>query len=286
MPPERPGTRDRATVPRALLLSLPILAACGTSPPPPPSEPAPTEPEAAPPAPPATPLTPCAALEKPLHTLRELAALVALGRSMPIQPRRPDRFVAELDAEAAQALAVKSDDAAVAKLAAGTAARLGKIDAAARAFAAGRSPDAAEAARTALLEEMERGEILVHEGAARCHTGEGLAGNLSAAALARVVRGGGGAFRGCYEPALRRDPSLRGTVRVRFVVARDGSVSDASDEGQGPPDPLAWGRGGGEAPMRDGAVSACVVAVFKRFVFPRPEGGTFEATIPIELGRQ
>ena len=133
---------------------------------------------------------------------------------------------------------------------------------------------------------MERGEILVEEGVERCHTGEGLAGRLPVAAIARVVRGGSGAFRACYEPALRRDPSLRGTVRVRFVVARDGSVSDASDEGRGPPDPLAWGRAGEEEAMRDAAVSACVVAAFKRLAFPRPEGGTFEATLPIELGRR
>ncbi len=31
-------------------------------------------------------------------------------------------------------------------------------------------------------------------------------------------------------------------------------------------------------------MSDCVVAAFRRLTFPRPEGGTFAATIPIELG--
>jgi hypothetical protein len=280
--PMRPATLRtprRAVVCLAALASIP---ACG--PEPAPASPPPGEPTVEAPASP--PPAPCPALEKPLRTLRELAALVALGRSMPVRPRRPDRFVAELDAEAAQALAVKAGDTDLATLAAGTAARLGKIAAAARALAGQRSPDDAEAARVTLLEEMERGEILVQQGASLCHTGEGLAGRLSAAALARVVRGGSGAFRACYEPALRRDPSLRGVVRVRFVVARDGTVSEASDEGRGPPDPLAWSRGEGEEPLRDQGVSACVVAAFKRLTFPKPEGGTFGATIPVELGRR
>jgi hypothetical protein len=62
-------------------------------------------------------------------------------------------------------------------------------------------------------------------------------------------------------------------------------VSEASDEGLAPPDPLAWGLGDADAPMRPD-VSACVVAAFKRLTFPRPEGGTFGATFPIALGRR
>ncbi len=31
-------------------------------------------------------------------------------------------------------------------------------------------------------------------------------------------------------------------------------------------------------------MSACVVAAFRKLTFPRPEGGTFSATLPIELG--
>jgi hypothetical protein len=238
------------------------------------------------PPPPAPPAGPCDALGQPLGTLRELAALVALGRSMPIRPRLPERFAARLDDDAAAALGVRTGDAELGKLASGAGARLGRIAAAARALAGKRAPDEAEAARVALLEEMERGEIFVEQGAALCHTGEGLAGRLPAAAIQRVVRGGFRAFQGCYEPALRRDPGLRGTVRVRFVVARDGSVSEAADEGRAPPGPLSWGLGEGEQPMRDADVSACVVAAFKKLAFPRPEGGTFGATYPIELGRR
>ena len=266
----------------AWIVTLAAAVSCAAPPPAPPVAPAPLE--VPPPA--AALATPCDALSQPLTTLRELAALVALGRSMPIRPRVPERFAARLAADAAQARGVAPGGGELGKLASGAAARLDRISAATRVLAGKRSPDEAEAARTTLLEEMERGEIFVEQGVALCHAGEGLAGRLSAAAIQRVVRGGFGAFRACYEPALRRDPSLRGTVRVRFVVARDGSVSEASDEGRAPPSPLAWSLGEADEPLRDPEVSACVVAAFKKLTFPRPTGGTFGATYPIELGRR
>ncbi len=278
MLPPIPTLRFSTMGPRAAPVAvcsaaLVALAAC-TPPPAPAAEPAPSPP----------PADPCAALAPPLHTLRELSALVALGRSAPIRPRRADRFLAELDTQSAQALSAKPADAELAKLAAETAARLSKIAGAARAFAAKRTPDDAEAARVALLEEMERGELPVQQGASLCHTGEALAGQLPAAALRRVVRGGFASFVACYEPALRRDPTLRGTLRVRFVVARDGSVSDAIDADAGPPDPLAWSLTENDAPLRSPEVSACVTAAFRKLAFPKPEGGTFSGVYPIELG--
>jgi hypothetical protein len=235
----------------------------------------------------------CEALDKPLGTLRRLAAIVSLGRSMPVRPLDPDRFVAELEADAARATAARSDDAALTKLAADMGARLASIAAAARAWAAKRDGDA-EPARAALLEQMERGELVVLLGDERCGKGaagrhsakalESTAGRISAAALQRVIRGGSGAFEKCHASGLRRDPGLRGVVRVRFVVGPDGSVREAADAAREPPDPLAWSTAAGAPPLRDAAVSACVVDAFRKLVFPKPEGGAFQVTWSIELG--
>src|SRR5262249_14288404 len=139
-------------------------------------------------------------------------------------------------------------------------------------------------ARTTLLEEMERGEIFVEQGVSLCHSGEGLMGSLSAAALQRVVRGGLRTFRACHEAGVPRHPGLRGAGLVRFVVARDGSGSGGSDESGSPPSPRAWNLGGTVEPLPDPETSACVVAAFKKLVFPRPDRGTFSTTYSIDLG--
>ncbi len=86
---------------RAVALpALLALAACASAPPPAPR----TAPPA--PAPGRARADPCAALEKPLLTLRQLAAVVAWGRSMSVRPLRPELFVAERDADAARARSV------------------------------------------------------------------------------------------------------------------------------------------------------------------------------------
>jgi hypothetical protein len=178
---------------------------------------------------------------------------------------------------------VKTDDAELAKLAADTAARLVKIAESARTFQA-RHDTGAEPQRVSLLEEMERGEIMVQVGEARCKETEGLAGRMTGSAIQRGVRAGMDAFKKCHQAGLRRDPRLAGVVRVRFVIARDGSVRDAADADREAPDPLAWGPGANAAaPIADAEVSACVVDAFRKLTFAKPAGGTFEGTYPITL---
>src|SRR5262249_32877526 len=158
-------------------------------------------------------------------TLRQLAALVGIGRSMPIRPLRTERFIAELDAEAAQANEVAIGNSDLATLASDTGNRLTMIAGSARVYAAAQTEGDAEAARTTLLEEMERGELPVALGDQQCVKGESTAGRISASALQRAVRAGFDGFKVCQQAGLRRNPALRGTVRVRFTVGRDGKVS-------------------------------------------------------------
>ena len=88
------------------------------------------------------------------------------------------------------------------------------------------------------------------------------------------------------EDGLKRDPSLQGRIAVRFVIGTDGKVVSAV---------LATGDDGSSAdaapagtsatpPLTDGAVTTCVIGVFKQLVFPPPDGGTLSVLYPIAFG--
>ena len=91
-------------------------------------------------------------------------------------------------------------------------------------------------------------------------------GRLPAEIIQRTVRQNFGRFRFCYEQALRQNPNLQGRVAVRFVIGRDGSVSQVSNGGSDLPD--------------QNAVS-CVVRSFYGMSFPSPENGIVTVTYPI-----
>ena len=75
-----------------------------------------------------------------------------------------------------------------------------------------------------------------------------------------------GRFRLCYENGLRNNPNLQGRVAVRFVIGRDGAVSNV-------------GNGGSDMP--DSGVVSCVVRAFYGLSFPQPEGGIVTVVYPI-----
>jgi TonB family protein len=75
--------------------------------------------------------------------------------------------------------------------------------------------------------------------------------------IQRVVRRHMNEIRYCYERELVRDPTLRGTVRLSFVIGPDGRVVSATAER-------------GDLPE---GVTSCVVAAVRRWTFPAPDGG-------------
>lgn len=93
-------------------------------------------------------------------------------------------------------------------------------------------------------------------------------GTLPPEAIQRVVRMNFGRFRACYDSALRTNPSLTGRVVTKFVIARDGSVSMASD-------------GGSDLPSQE--VVSCIVRNFQSLSFPTPEGGIVTVTYPLMM---
>ncbi|MFO0551158.1 MAG: AgmX/PglI C-terminal domain-containing protein [Polyangiaceae bacterium] len=74
----------------------------------------------------------------------------------------------------------------------------------------------------------------------------------------RIVRQNFGRFRLCYENKLRDDPSLAGTVHVKFKIALDGSTSSVVVTSDALPSDLR----------------SCVGKSFYGLSFPQPEGKT------------
>ena len=78
-------------------------------------------------------------------------------------------------------------------------------------------------------------------------------GRLPPEVIQRIVRQNYGRFRLCYENGLRNNPNLQGRVGVRFVIGRDGAVSNVSNGG---------------SDMPDAAVVQCVVRAYYGLSFP------------------
>ena len=101
-----------------------------------------------------------------------------------------------------------------------------------------------------------------------CHLQAIVTGRLPPEAIQRIVRQNFGRFRACYEAGLREDPVLEGTVTTRFVIGRDGAVSNVANGGSS---------------MTDPSVTACVLRAFYGLSFPQPEGGIVTVTYPIRF---
>jgi hypothetical protein len=93
-----------------------------------------------------------------------------------------------------------------------------------------------------------------------------VSGKLPKEVIQRIVRQNYGRFRMCYEQGLVRNPNLEGRVTARFVIGREGSVSNVSN-------------GGSDLP--DSGVASCVIGAFYGLSFPSPDGGIVTVSYPI-----
>jgi hypothetical protein len=89
-------------------------------------------------------------------------------------------------------------------------------------------------------------------------------GSLDKETIRRVIQRELAAIRGCYERELIKRPNLAGRIAVRFTIAPAGHVSDANAE-----------------TSLDPNVDTCVVTVFKRLTFPKPDGGPVVVRYPL-----
>lgn len=93
-------------------------------------------------------------------------------------------------------------------------------------------------------------------------------GSLPPEAIRRVIRANFPRFRQCYDQGLKRDPSLVGSVGVRFIIDTTGAVESAS---------LAGGT------LSDDVVRACVLGVYTTLSFPEPPDGKVLVKYPIDF---
>ena len=95
-------------------------------------------------------------------------------------------------------------------------------------------------------------------------------GRLPPEVVRRILRQSVARFRHCYDEGLRRTPNLAGRVAVRFVIGRDGKVTQAADAG---------------STISDTQVAGCVAAAITGIAFPAPEGGIAIALYPLDFSR-
>ncbi|HVE87345.1 MAG TPA: AgmX/PglI C-terminal domain-containing protein, partial [Myxococcales bacterium] len=77
--------------------------------------------------------------------------------------------------------------------------------------------------------------------------------NVDRDALARYVKARLKAIQNCYEKELKRNPSLKGKVMVRFTITRQGRTGDIDIE---------------ENTMGNEAVASCIRTVIRSWIFP------------------
>jgi hypothetical protein len=95
-----------------------------------------------------------------------------------------------------------------------------------------------------------------------------VSGRLPAAEIQRVVRADYPRIRACYQRRLAADPDQTGRVVVRFVIAPDGSVSEARDDG---------------STLTNPSTISCIIGVFIRLRFPEPDGGSVTVVYPLHF---
>ncbi len=83
-------------------------------------------------------------------------------------------------------------------------------------------------------------------------------GALDKSLIDQVIRRHLNQIRYCYQRELTKDPTLGGKIVVKFVIAKDGTVSSASTK---------------SSTMNSPAVQNCINGRFMRFQFPKPKGG-------------
>jgi hypothetical protein len=88
-------------------------------------------------------------------------------------------------------------------------------------------------------------------------------GALDAAIIRRHVKRKLSRLAYCYDREARTNPTLAGTVTVKFVIDAQGHVASSAGSGMAP------------------AVTSCVVGVIQSIDFPKPASGTVDVVYPL-----
>lgn len=83
-------------------------------------------------------------------------------------------------------------------------------------------------------------------------------GALDKSLIDAVIKRNMNQIRYCYQRELTKNPALGGKITVKFVIAKDGSVSKAETK---------------QSTMGNDSVESCINQRFMKFQFPEPKGG-------------
>ena len=83
-------------------------------------------------------------------------------------------------------------------------------------------------------------------------------GALDKSLIDAVIKRNMAQIRYCYQRELTKNPALGGKITVKFVIAKDGTVSSAT---------------AASTTMNNSAVESCINSRFMKFQFPEPKGG-------------
>ena len=86
--------------------------------------------------------------------------------------------------------------------------------------------------------------------------------------LGSALRAKGGQARGCYERALRLNPTLTGRVMVAVTIGAQGQVCSASVT---------------QNSLGDASVASCITQRFRSGTFPPPKGGCVNTQVPLNF---
>ncbi len=105
-----------------------------------------------------------------------------------------------------------------------------------------------------------------------CWAGTGPAhaseGQLDKDLIRRIVRAHMPEITKCYEAALVRAPAATGQIVIDFTVGVQGSVT---------------GTEVGSTEIADSELTGCMQTAIKRWLFPRPEGGSVVVHYPFQF---
>jgi TonB family protein len=90
-------------------------------------------------------------------------------------------------------------------------------------------------------------------------------GDIDRDGLARFVKARLSAIQGCYEAQLKRNPSLRGKIVVRFTIGENGRISDVEID---------------ENTMGNDEVASCIKAKIRAWSTPFKPGGEVPVSYP------
>jgi hypothetical protein len=93
-----------------------------------------------------------------------------------------------------------------------------------------------------------------------------VSGHLPPVVIQSIVRKKFDKFRACFEKALATNAQLTGRVTARFVIGRDGKVTNVTDGGSAMPVP---------------EVTTCVLQAFETLEFPPPADGIVTVVYPV-----